>query len=211
MLVVTRCYALSAVALLALAACGTTRRFVDQPQMTIDGADEDPHQAAAELFDAATPYRVSLCEADPSSRECKEGSDGIRANGLGGLLLPLALHVRGMTVSRQSHSDEGWAIDASVQSKVDAISPLCRTAHGQIVFRDNNTITVQLRNFYCNWVVVGNVLVNADFSIDHIDPKERVFTGFYQVTFHGTGNAAGSGYYRAAIVSADAAPRTASQ
>jgi hypothetical protein len=66
--------------------------------------------------------------------------------------------------------------------------------------RENNTITLELRNFYCNWIVVGNVIVNADFSIDYIDPQNKVFSGFYKMTFHGTGNAAGSGYFRAAIV-----------
>jgi hypothetical protein len=113
----------------------------------------------------------------------------------------------GMTVSQQIPSDTGWAIDASVQSKVDAIPPLCKTAHGQILLRDNDTITVRLRNFYCNWVVIGNVLVNADFSIDRIDPHTKAFTGFYKITFHGTGNATGSGYYRAVISPADVAAR----
>jgi hypothetical protein len=55
-------------------------------------------------------------------------------------------------------------------------------------------------NTSTNWVVVGNVLVNTDLSIDNISLKDKVFTGFYKVTFHGTGNAAGSGYYRAVIV-----------
>jgi hypothetical protein len=146
-------------------------------------------------------HKVSFCDADPVSKGCKKGSDGIRANGVGGLFIPLVLNVSGMTVTKQSPSDLGWAIDAAVQSKADAIPPSCRTAHGQILLRDNDTITVQLQNFYCNWVVVGNVLVNADFSIDHIDSQKKVFNGFYKITFHGTGNAAGSGYYRAVIVS----------
>jgi len=185
---------------LALSACGTTRRFVDQPQLTVDGTDKTPRQATAQLFDGITPYKVSLCEADPVSKDCRKGSDGVRANGVGGLFIPLVLNVNGMTVSKQSQSDSGWAIDAAVQSKADGIPPLCRIAHGQILLRDNNTITVQLQNFYCNWVAVGNVIVNADFSIDHIDSQNKIFNGFYKITFHGTGNAAGSGYYRAVIV-----------
>lgn len=186
--------------LLALAACGTTNRFIEQPQLTINGSEKDAQQAATDLFDLATPFTIKLCEADLSSKECKNGSDGISASGVGGLFLPLALHVTGMTVSKQSQSVDGWAVDASLHSKVDGISPLCQTAHGQIIARDNNTLALQLRHFYCNWVVVGNVIVNADLSIDHIDPKGKVFTGFYKVTFYGTGNAAGSGYYKAAIV-----------
>lgn len=187
--------------LLTLSACGTTHRFVDQPPLTVDDADKTPRQATTELFDGVTPYQVSFCEADTVSKDCKKGSDGVRANGVGGLIIPLVLNVTGMTVSKQDPSDSGWVIEAAVQSKADAIPPLCRTAHGQILLRDNNTIVVQLKSFYCNWVVVGNVLVNADFSIDHIDSQSKFFTGFYKVTFHGTGNAAGSGYYRAVIVS----------
>jgi len=186
--------------LIALTACGTTRRFVEQPPLTIDEPQEETRQAIAELYGQAMPYTIKLCEADPSSKECMRGSEGITATGVGGLLLPLTLHVTGITVSGQSQSGDGWSIDASFQSKVDAIAPLCQTAHGQILSRDNATVSVQLRNFYCNWLVVGNVLVNADLSIDHIDLKGKVFTGFYRVSFHGTGNAAGSGYYRAAIV-----------
>jgi hypothetical protein len=188
---------------LTLPACGTTHLFVDQPKLTVDGADTTPRGATAQLFDGDTPYTVSLCEADPISKDCKKGSGGVRANGVGGLFIPLVLSVSGMTVSRQSPVDSGWAIDAAVHSKADGIRPLCRTAHGQILLRDNNTITMQLQHFYCNWVAVGNVIVNADFSIDHIDSQNKLFNGFYKITFHGTGNAAGSGYYRAVIVPSD--------
>lgn len=183
-----------------LTGCGTTRHFVEQPLLTVDDPRQSARQAAANLFDLALPYTVTLCEADPASKKCKEGNAGIAAQGVGGLLLPLRLHVTELTVSKQSQVGDSWAIDASVRSKVDAISPLCQTAHGQIVSRENNTISVQLEHFYCNWVVVGNVLVNTDLSIDNISLKDKVFTGFYKVTFHGTGNAAGSGYYRAVIV-----------
>jgi hypothetical protein len=193
-------FMLTALTVLALAGCGTTRRFVDQPKVTVAGSDKTAHQAAVELFDGLTPYAVNLCEADPVSKQCRKGSDGVTAHGVGGLLFPLALNVRGMTVSKQSPAQEGgWMIDASVKSRVDAIPPVCRTAHGQILLRDNDTVSMQLENFYCNWVVIGNVLVNAAFSIDHIDSQTKAFTGFYKITFHGTGNAAGSGYYRAVI------------
>ncbi len=196
------CLLLTTGVLLLLSACGTTRRFVEQPRLTVVGTESTPRTATAKLFDGVTPYKVSLCEADPVSKDCKKGSDGVRARGVGGLLIPLVLNVNGMTVSKQTASDSGWSIDASVQAKADAIPPLCRTAHGQIVLRDNDTVAVQLRDFYCNWLAVGNVLVNADFSIDRIDSQNRVFNGFYKVTFHGTGNVSGSGYYKAVIVPA---------
>jgi hypothetical protein len=82
----------------ALAACGTTRHFVERPTVTVDDSQKDARQAAAALFDRVPPHAVSLCEADPLSKECKQGSVGIGASGVGGLLLPLSLHVTALTV-----------------------------------------------------------------------------------------------------------------
>jgi hypothetical protein len=190
---------------LALAACGSTSRFIAQPSLTTDVQEEDARKAAATLFDAATPYSIKLCEASQTSKQCTATSEGISASGVGGLFLPLRLHVAGMTISKQARSDDGWSFDASLDSKVDSVAPHCRPVHGQIVSRNNNTLSMQLDSFYCNWLVVGNVMVNAELSIDGINSKEHTFTGFYKMTFHGTGNAAGSGYYKAEIALKDVA------
>jgi hypothetical protein len=185
--------------LTALTACGTTSRFVDQPHLTIDEPLKDARRAVGELFQLAPPYSVTLCEADAATKECKKDSQGVTATGVGGLLLPLTLRVRAIGVQKQSPSADGLAFDATLDARVDAISPMCGTVEGKIVVRDNNTVSLQLRNFYCNWMVVGNVIVNADFSMDSINLRARAMTGFYKMTFHGTGNAAGSGYYKAVI------------
>jgi hypothetical protein len=191
-----------ALSLVLLGGCGGTGRFVEQPRLTVD-KPEDARQAVGELFGLLTPpYSVQLCEADISSRKCTEAHRGISAKGVGGLLLPilpLTLYVQGMDVRQQHPSADGFVFNAALHATVDAISPACGIVEGTIVSRGNNTASLQLRNFYCNWVVVGNVLVNADLSIDSIDLKGRVVTGFYKITFHGTGNATGSGYYRAVI------------
>jgi hypothetical protein len=188
-----------AVLLTALAACGTTGHFVDQPQLAVDGTQEDARQAVAQLFGSDTPYDVKLCEADPSSKECKQDNEGISATGVGGLFLPLVLHVSGMRVSQERQSADGLAIDASFASNADGIPPICATAHGTVISRDNDTASIKIGNFYCNWMVVGNVLANLDLSIDGIRLQDKSFTGYYRLAFHGTGNVAGSGYYKAAI------------
>jgi len=192
----------TALSSLIVSGCGTTQRFVDEPKMTVSEPGKSVREAAADLFVHAGPYTVSLCEADQTSRECRKGNPGIGATGVGGLLIPLSLHVTALTIKKETQSADGWDIDAAVDSKVDAVTPLCRTAHGRVVARANDTMAVRLPSFYCNWLAVGNVLVNADFSIDSIDLKGKSFTGFYKITFHGTGNASGSGYYRAAITPA---------
>ena len=192
-------YGSIAVLLAALAGCGTTEHFVDQPQLTFDGSQQDTRQAVAKLFGLDTPYTVKLCEADPSSKECQKDSESIAATGVGGLFLPLVLHVNGLRINQARPTADGLAIHVSVDSSADGIPPLCATADGTIIARANNTASMRIGNFYCNWVLVGNVLVNADLSIDRIDLKDETFTGYYKSIFHGTGNVSGSGYYKASI------------
>lgn len=180
--------------------CGTTKHFVEQPHLTVSEPGQTARQAIETLFSGLTPpYTVSLCEAEPSSGSCTPIGQGISAKGVGGLFLPLSLRVTGMEVRKQRWAANELAFDASLHASVDSLAPMCGTVGGKIISRDNNTASVQLKNFYCNWAVIGNVLVNADLSIDSIDVKDRVVTGFYKLTFHGTGNARGSGYYRAVI------------
>jgi hypothetical protein len=195
------CAGLGLILPLALSACGTTHRFVGEPKLSIDEPTKNVRDAAAELFHQTTAYTVALCEADQTSRECKKEQQGIAATGVGGLLLPLSLRVTALIISNETESPDGWAIETSVSSKVDGVAPLCRSVRGKILVRQNDTMSVELPNFYCNWMAVGNVVVKADLSIDNIDLKARTFSGFYKITFHGTGNASGSGYYRAAIIS----------
>jgi hypothetical protein len=120
----TRNYIAFGLSLLALEACGTTQRFVDRPRLTIDESELDARRAAAALFDSSAPYTIRLCEADPASKECKRKDEGITASGVGGLFIPLTLHITAMIVSKQVQAADGWAVDASFQSKADGIGPL---------------------------------------------------------------------------------------
>lgn len=191
-------------AMLALAGCGTTRHFVAEPPLTFDGGRADARQAVAQLFGPDAPYTVRLCDADPATKDCRKGSPGLSATGVGGLVFPLVLRVNGMRVRQQRPSPDGLAIEAALSSRADGIPPLCTTAKADVVSRDDHTASIRIRNLYCNWLVVGNVLASLDLSIDRIDLKSRAFTGYYRLMFHGTGNVSGSGYYKAVIT-----PKTA--
>lgn len=190
-----------AATVLALAACAGTGRFVDQPRLTIDEPQKDARQAVGELFGSfGPPYTVKVCEADQSTKSCTVKNEGITATGVGGLFIPLTLRVNGMDVKALKPSADGLALEASLDATVDGIAPFCGTVGGKVISRDNNTASVEMSNFYCNWMGIGNVITNADFSIETISLEEKAFTGFYKLTFHGTGNATGSGYYKATFV-----------
>lgn len=196
----------SSLAALSLTACGTTRHYVAHPALTVAPPSATAPAAVAAIFSGSTPLYLSLCNASRSTRECLSGDSGLTARGVGGLFLPLQLHVRGIRVSAVQQTAEGTTFRAAIDSKVDAIAPLCGSSRVQAVYDEGGSLSLRFGKFYCNWALVGNVIVNADFAIDSVSVRERTLTGFYRITFHGTGNAAGSGYFRAAIEPPGASP-----
>lgn len=190
---------LAALGALSLAACGTTRHYIAHPALTVTPPSATARAAVAAVFSGSTPLYLSLCNASRSTKQCLPGDSGLTAQGVGGLFLPLKLHVRGIRVSAVRETADGTTFRAAIDSKVDAIAPLCGSSQVQAVYRDAGSLVLNFGKFYCNWALVGNVIVNADFAVDSVSVKERTLTGFYRITFHGTGNAAGSGYFKAAI------------
>lgn len=184
---------------LALAACGTTRHYVDHPAVIVVPPSTSPRGAVEAVFSGNSPFYLSLCNARRSTRECLPGDSGITAQGVGGLFLPLKLHVRGIRVRTVQQTADSLAFDGAFDSKVDAIAPFCGASHVQALYGDDGSVSLRFGKFYCNWALVGNVIVSAEFSIDSVSVSDRTLTGFYRITFHGTGNAAGSGYFKAAI------------
>jgi hypothetical protein len=70
---------------------------------------------------------------------------------------------------------------------------------GKIIISSANNFTLEFPNFYCNWMAIGNVVTTIKLSIDSIDLNKQSFAGFYSMAFYGTGNANGSGYYKAVM------------
>lgn len=187
---------------LSVTGCGTTRHYVDHPALTVVPPSATARGAVAAIFSGSTPLYLSLCNASRSTRECLPGDSGLTARGVGGLFLPLKLHVRGIRVSAVQQTADGTTFRGAIDSKVDAIAPLCGASQVQALYGADGSLSLRFGKFYCNWALVGNVIVNADFAVDSISVGDRTLTGYYRITFHGTGNAAGSGYFRAAIAPA---------
>ncbi|MEM0895358.1 MAG: hypothetical protein AAGJ79_00630 [Verrucomicrobiota bacterium] len=176
-----------------------TKNYVAEPKLSVAGS-KSAREAVDILFgQTPPPFTIQLCEADPSIRRCSPGKGGISAAGLGGIALPLVLDVTGIEVLEVQKDARGYSFTSRVDSKVNKIPPVCGKVKGRIIVSDSGTAVIKLSNFYCNWAVIGNVVTNLKLSLDSIDPKSRTFTGYYSLKFNGTGNAAGSGYYRAVV------------
>ncbi|MEM9781214.1 MAG: hypothetical protein AAF899_01955 [Pseudomonadota bacterium] len=152
--------------------------------------------AVIEPRDAARTLR--LCDADRETGACFDDEDSLSAFGVGGLLLPLILEVDGVDITSATRNDEGgWLISSDFDLTVNEIPPLCPDADGTISLSETGTLSLSFDAFYCNWIIIGNVITQIDFMIDMVDTDAQAFTGEYAIQFNGTGNAFGSGYFRA--------------
>lgn len=186
----------------ALASCGGTARYIDSPVVRLQDGVSTPTEAISALFLQPTgPYTIVLCDADPATDTCIESSTGLSATGLGGFFLPLIMDLSAIEVNQSEFDEEAIHLKTRLVSTVNKIAPRCGDVDGRINIRAGNIVNVELINFYCNWMGIGNVVTNIKLSIDGIHLKEQSFTGFYSLSLHGTGNANGSGYYKALVVS----------
>ncbi len=176
-----------------LSACGSTARFVEEPDLQIQGDSVSAFDAVEELFGRrSTPYEIAFCEADPVTGECIDASAAPSATGLGGFFLPLELELKSVTVEQSSATGTLIALSTRLNAPVNNRQSSC----GEVLARieaSPTAATLRIPSNYCNWLVIGNVLQTATLSIDSINLENGTFTGFYKIAFYGTGNARGSG------------------
>ncbi|MFT4712178.1 MAG: hypothetical protein ACJAVI_002209 [Candidatus Azotimanducaceae bacterium] len=193
-------HSLLSIGVIALASCSGTGRYIDGPVLRVQDAQATPDEAVAKLFlGQAAPYTIVLCDADKATSDCKKGEGGLSATGMGGIFLPLIMNLSGIEVDVAVLGKEAIDIKTRLVSTVSTIAPVCGNVDGLIIMRAPNIANLELTNFYCNWMAIGNVFANIKLSIDGIHLDERSFTGFYSISLYGTGNANGSGYYKAVI------------
>jgi hypothetical protein len=188
------------IGVIAIASCSGTGRYVDNPVLRVQDAQATPGEAVSSLFlRQAGPYTIVLCDADQVTSECIKGEGGLSATGVGGFFLPLIMDLSGIEVDEAVLRKEAIELKTRLISTVSEIAPVCGNVNGKIIMRATNIANLELINFYCNWMAIGNVVTNIKLSIDGIRLNEHSFTGFYSISLYGTGNANGSGYYKAVI------------
>ncbi len=175
--------------------------------MSVVGASAiavQPTQAVQQIFgETDLPYRISFCEADPATKTCPDEDSNPSATGIGGIFLPLVMELRAIEIVELLRDNDNITFKARLDSPVNQIPPACGTVEGVVDSPSPESASIKISNFYCNWAAIGNVVTNMTFSIDSIDLNISIFTGYYKLSFYGTGNASGSGYFRAVVASID--------
>lgn len=183
-----------------LVACSGTGRYIESPVLRVQDTQATPDEAVSRMFlRQAAPYTIVLCDADQATGECLEGKGGLSATGVGGLFLPLIMDLSRIEVSQAARGKEDIDLKARLVATVNEIPPVCGEVDGKIIMRATDVANLELSDFYCNWMAIGNVITNIKLSVNGIKLNEQSFTGFYSISLYGTGNANGSGYYKAVI------------
>ena len=183
-----------------LASCTGTGRYIANPVLRVQGTQATPSEAISRLFLSQTaPYTIALCDADQATGACIGGQGGLAATGVGGLFLPLIMDLSGIEINEVARGKEGIDLKTRLVATVNGVAPVCGNVDGKVIMRAINFANLELSDFYCNWMAIGNVITNIKLSIDGIHLSDQSFTGFYSISLYGTGNANGSGYYKAVI------------
>ncbi len=168
--------------------------------------DTDLSRSLEALFFAANaPGGYVFCEADPETGVCEDPDDGLSATGVGGTLLPLLLDLSEISVDEVNVDPAGWSFRSRFHTRVNGIPPQCVRSTARVTINDNGSANIVYGRFYCFWAVIGHVVTRFEMSVDRVDPTDGSFAGYYALGFNGTGNADGSGYYRATPVDANPA------
>ncbi|MEO1080302.1 MAG: hypothetical protein AAFY29_12165 [Pseudomonadota bacterium] len=186
---------------LGLIGCGGVSNYVadTQPRLVDPAAAGSPAEALENLITVeGQELAIEFCEAATATGDCLVTGERPSASGVGGLFLPLKMELRELRLTRYSAEDDSFA--ARLDAPVNAIPPACGEVDGRIERGKNgDALRVRIPNFYCNWAGIGNVLTTMTFAIRDISADRSYFTGYYKIEFYGTGNATGSGFFRASL------------
>ncbi|MEM8797051.1 MAG: hypothetical protein AAGE61_15925 [Pseudomonadota bacterium] len=152
-------------------------------------------KALKQLFDEdVSPKGFRFCGVDQKTGECK-GKSGMRGAGLGGTLLPLVLEIKSVKILERSRQDGKLSLKSKFKASVNGIPPACARTTGTITLSASEPAELNYKNFYCNWLGIGNVLTKVKLTIEDVDLEGRRFSGKYNVRFNGTGNVFGTGRF----------------
>ena len=134
--------------------------------------------------------KLTICDALPGRRECED--DGINFFVQGGPIPGLAAIESGDLAHIKFDQSRG-EITAKIRYDANFIGvpTTCGQSEVTVSVRSANDISIASNDFYCNWLVVGNVLWNGRFAVDLIDFDKALMGGTYSVG--GAGLLAGGG------------------
>ena len=146
-----------------------------------------------QLLKLSEGSKVAICDADPTTRACK--TVGICHLVLGGII-PGNGCAEEVVFSEIAMSKQAGQISLKANMPRTFIgTPLtCATMTGTLSVRSADEISLDFEPYYCNWMVVGNMIATFNFAVESLDLDRGQIGGYWRDKVEGTGNGSGSGY-----------------
>ena len=134
--------------------------------------------------------KLTICDALPGRQECED--EGINFFVQGGPIPGLAAIESGDLADIKFDRGKG-EITSTIRYDANFIGvpTTCGRSDVTVSVRSVDDIEIASNDFYCNWLVVGNVVWNGRFAVDLIDFDKALMGGTYSVG--GAGLLAGGG------------------
>jgi hypothetical protein len=149
-----------------------------------------------ELIKQNAELPVLMCSSDPKTRQCK--STKVCHFVLGGVLpgngCSNSLIFSGVELGDAGADPTMMIMKADMPLTFIGTPLKCRTAEAVLTLSASQTISLELKPHFCNWMVVGNMSAHLLFSVESIDFERGEVGGYWAHSVSGTGNGAGSGY-----------------
>lgn len=202
----------------ALSGCATSYEPIEQLAICDDGActqdlsGEDNGELRRQIFEffgyssdavGEPAHELQFREADLEARRCRDDETGIRIIAVPLYLIPGFLNLK--RIQLHDYQADGDALSATLTpvSTFTGIPPLCQDAALSISVSKGGQTTFETSWIYCNWLAVGNVIVQTQFSFDFFDFSRGVAGGAYEMRLNGTAKGAGSGFFISAPAETD--------
>ena len=147
-------------------------------------------EALYQLWKRNENTKLTICDALPGGRKCEK--KGINFYVQGGPIPGLgAIHSGDLTDISLDQSRGEITSKIKYEANFIGIPTACGKSEVTVSVRSVRDVRIASNDFYCNWLVVGNVLWNGRFAVDLIDFDKALMGGTYSVG--GAGFVAGGG------------------
>lgn len=173
--------------LLALGGCATKVESSGNLQVCRNGrcapAGEtmtraDLVEALHGLFRDSAGAPIGLCEAAGSACKDRNVSFYVQGGPIPGLASIDAADAAGISLDR----DQGAIrLNLTYRASFLGVPTACGASETVVTVASLTDVRIESGNFYCNWLLVGNVVANSHYAVERIDLDTGKLTGRYSM------------------------------
>ena len=183
---------------IATASCQQAMHAASRSPIKAQSASQTVVQSLNQIVESendADKLRFNLCSTEPGRFKCTGDAPHLKGKDFG--LMPVTLSVDAIELQNLSAGANGWAGNATLKLKVNGIDLWCRRGNISALINPAGRVETSLDSTFCNWLLLGNAIIEMQLSIEELDLRTRSVACFYTLQAKGTTRAEASGYFMA--------------